>query len=322
MFQSLAHMRLGLIRALEDHPGHLPAQYLDRLNELDFSKRPVELDGLKETLLDNYQSVNTTIIKSYKLLEAALSKVEDQMDTTASAENLISRRYWEDRMRCNYAFYKESRVVPVDLKELQLVRQSIINNVPTFVPVLCLGPSPDHYSFVEIVATTGNIFYGAHFYQQALDDVRAMFPEPHQHKLRMYSVGSEDNEIGLHSILPSEKFGFIFSWNLFNYFSKAVAHEWINQASLLLRQGGKFMFLYNNAYDPVNAEWLDRGKTTYMTPKIIRDIASKNALQVHEFGSDQHYHWAILKKAGGIDCRLESHERGLIKDKKPVDRSK
>ena len=82
------------------------------------------------------------------------------------------------------------------------------------------------------------------------------------------------------------------------------------------------MFSYNNAYDPVNADWLDRGKATYMTPRIIQDIASKNALQVHEFGSDQHYHWVILMKPGGIDCRLDSHERGIIKDKKPVDRSK
>ena len=322
MFQTLANMRLGLLRALEQHPSQHPTDYVDRLNELDFSKRPVELDGLKETLLENYHTTNLTLTKSYNLLEAALSKIEDQMDATASAENKISRRSWEDHMRCNYAFHQQSRAMPIDTNNMSGMHKAIVTNMPIFVPVLCIGPSPDHFPLVETVATSGNIFYGAHFYQQALDDVRAMFPEPSQHKLRMYYVGNEDNEYGLHSLLPTEKFGFIFSWNLFNYFSKEVTHEWINQVSLLLRQGGKFMFSYANAYDPVNADWVDRNKVGYMTPKIIRDIASKNALQVHEFGSDQHYHWAILKKAGGIDCRLESHERGLIKDKKPVDRSK
>ena len=84
--------------------------------------------------------------------------------------------------------------------------------------------------------------YLVDIHQEFLDSTVGQFNTIYQRRLRPYLISGTD--LGP---LPQGQFGFIFSWNLFNYFSLDYIQQYLKSMYSVLRPGGIFVFSYNNS---------------------------------------------------------------------------
>lgn len=74
-----------------------------------------------------------------------------------------------------------------------------------------------------------------------LDDNIKQFNNIYQTRLRKYLIKEKKLDR-----LPQQQFGFVFSWEFFNYLTTDIVKKYLTQIYDLMRDGGYLMFGYNN----------------------------------------------------------------------------
>ena len=140
-------------------------------------------------------------------------------------------------------------------------------------------------------------------YSEPMIFTKNQYKEPFRSRIRTYLT----DETNL-NFLPSSEFGFVFSWNVFNYLPFNVIIEYLREIYCILRPGGTVMFSYNNAE---RAESMVRVEDKFMTcvPKtMLRDKAIELGYKITTMpDEDSMLSWAEFKKPGTLES-IKTHQ--------------
>lgn len=159
--------------------------------------------------------------------------------------------------------------------------------------------------------------YLAETRQEYLDTSTSQFPEEYINRVRQYIVDYTKDSSLLQ--LPHEQFGFIFSWNFFNYLPFSIIECYLRDAFALLKPGGTFMFGYNDANmvnGALHAEW---GGMSYVTQQMLTKAATEIGYEITStsHGFDCVWHnisWLEIKKPGILSTIKAHQTMGIVRD--------
>lgn len=157
----------------------------------------------------------------------------------------------------------------------------------------------------------GDPLYVTDVHQDFLDSTVAKFSEEYQRRIRPYLIKDQD-----FSQLPQEQFGFVFSWNHFNYLGIDTIKHYLQQIYKLLKPGGIVMFSYNNGDLPAAAEYAEKYYMTYMPKSLLIPMCEMLGFDVigtHDF--EPALSWIEIKKPGKLTTVKAHQVLGTIKFK-------
>lgn len=233
-------------------------------------------------------------------IRAEMIAIENHMVDLAFEKKLTTRIHWIRRLRCNYDFYRDHRNIALDTHDVEQIKFEIIKHLPEiYCPVALLGLDHRVPDLLKHLANHGNPLYVADIYEESFS-LLDQLPGRVKNRVIVKCLGKEDNQAGLQNVLPTNQFGFVLAWNLFNYFTEELIRDWLSQINQLLRPGGRVFFTYNNCLDPVNAGFIDVHRNGFMIPSRLALIAQETGMDVCEFGNIQSTHWAVLSHPGEL----------------------
>ncbi len=152
--------------------------------------------------------------------------------------------------------------------------------------------------------------------KEFLENTSNKFPEAYQRRLRTYWIDRfRTNEYDL-SALPEGQVGFVFAWNVFNYFPLENLKQYLLEIYRVMRPGGVMMFSYNNGENPVCIEYVEIGWMSYM-PKTLLVNLCRDAIGfdiIETFDREDNIHWIEVRKPGKLST-VKSHQvLGKISD--------
>lgn len=175
-----------------------------------------------------------------------------------------------------------------------------------------------HYPGLELGCRTGawtkhlvgsDPLYIVDLDQRFLNITAGQFSELYQARLRQYVVNflPQPNELNL-NILPENQFGFIFSWEFFNYLALETTRYYLEQIFKLLRPGGTMMFSYNDGDTPNGAAYAPYSQS-YMPKSHLVRVCNEIGFQV--INSECHdngvVNWLEIRKPGELST-IKSHQ--------------
>jgi SAM-dependent methyltransferase len=137
--------------------------------------------------------------------------------------------------------------------------------------------------------------YIADFFEEFFYTSLQQFPELYQGRVRKYLI---QDYCKIHN-LPKNTFGFIFSYNFFNYLSLDSIKQILSQSMEWLRPGGKIVFTYNNCDLPAAAAYAENSFMTYVPKTILQPMAESLGYETtFSFDNDPAYSIIEFKKPG------------------------
>lgn len=122
------------------------------------------------------------------------------------------------------------------------------------------------------------------------------FNQQYQIKLRTY-VTKETNL----DMLPQNQFGFVFSWNVFNYLTSDLVDQYLSQIYQILRPGGVCMFSYNNADRPNAAVFVETGFMSYLPKHLLLTLTNKHNFElIKAEDCEETVSWIEIRKPGDL----------------------
>jgi SAM-dependent methyltransferase len=140
-------------------------------------------------------------------------------------------------------------------------------------------------------------------HQLFLDSTLSKHTPEYQRRLRPYLI--EDDTL---SKLPQGQFGFVFSWNFFNYMSLARIKRYLTQVYDLLKPGGTFMFSYNNADMPGAARYADGYFMSYAPKSKLLPMCEEVGFTITSSTDfESAVSWIEIKKPGDLTS-IKAHQ--------------
>lgn len=151
-------------------------------------------------------------------------------------------------------------------------------------------------------------------YNEFLESTKRKFPAEYRNRLRCYTVGvTEDDDTDI-SFLPDNQFGFIFSWNLFNYFPLEHVRKYLTHCFRVLRPGGTMMFSYNNGERASCAEFVEEGYMSYMPKSLLVSLVANLGFDsITTFDEEDYISWIEIRKPGTLETNKAHQVLGEIK---------
>jgi hypothetical protein len=112
--------------------------------------------------------------------------------------------------------------------------------------------------------------------------------------------------------LPTNQFGFIFSWNVFNYFPLRETQTYLEESFKLLRPGGVMMFSYNNCENVTCAGLFENGMRSWMTEKLLIDTCKNIGFDIINSVTENEVNWVEIQKPGILKTVKASQAMGRI----------
>jgi|APFre7841882793_1041355.scaffolds.fasta_scaffold09522_2 phospholipid N-methyltransferase len=169
----------------------------------------------------------------------------------------------------------------------------------TKYPALEIGPGDGQWTRSLIAADP---LYLVDLYQEFLDSAAAQFPEDYQRRLRKYQVNAHGVSYTGLGQLPQNQFAFVFSCNVFEYFTLDVFTEYLTSIFKVLRPGGSAIITYNNTEYENNIFYVTLGVRSWM-PKTKLIAICKNIgyeiIDTVDYPSS--IHWITIKKPGVLN---------------------
>lgn len=164
--------------------------------------------------------------------------------------------------------------------------------------------------------------YIADNHDEFIGNAIAQFTSEYQNRVRKYHI--QDFKIypldqfgqSFKSSLPLNQFGFIFSYNYFNYLSLDSIKQFLSQAMNWLRPGGTMLFTYNNADMSASAGLTEGYFMTYVPKSMLVPMAESVGFDVAQcFDFQPSTSWIELRKPGVLDTVKAHQALGEIKFK-------
>jgi SAM-dependent methyltransferase len=193
------------------------------------------------------------------------------------------------------------RVLPIDEGTKTIVLNIARGYTDWHYPTLEIGPG--HGKWTEHLIA-GDPLYIVDIYQDYINSTLQRFNEVYRRRVRPYLVkpGQGDNFANL-SDLPQQQFGFIFSWNVFNYFPLTELTSYLRESFKLLRPGGIMMFSYNNCNSSICAYNVEVGLKSWMTEQLLIETCKNLGFEIintQSVSGSEEVHWIEIKKPGKL----------------------
>ena len=181
-----------------------------------------------------------------------------------------------------------------------------------------------HYPGMELGCRTGewtkhlvalDPLYLVDLDQQFVDTAASQFPEQYQNRLRKYVIGLPQAGERNFSVLPQGQFGFIFSWEYFNYLSLSTTRFYLEQTFHLLRPGGVMLFSYNDGETPTGAGYAESRYQSYMPRSVLMNLCRElgyEIIQAESFDSGV-ASWIELRRPGTLSTTRAHQTLGEIR---------
>lgn len=178
-------------------------------------------------------------------------------------------------------------------------------------PTLEIGPGDGDWTESLVAADP---LYIIDRHQEFINSTLSKFNGTYQRRLRPYLTGIHANRSEFdYSMLPQGQFGFIFAWNVVNFWPYEETKHTLRQCYDLLRPGGAMMFSYNNCDVVQCAEYAESGYKSYLTPKLLNAIFEELGFVVKQYRSPRtHIHWAEIGKPGQLTTSKQHQTMGRI----------
>lgn len=164
--------------------------------------------------------------------------------------------------------------------------------------------------------------YIADNHNEFLDNAISQFTPEYQRRIRQYHIHNFKiyplDQFGHQHkyTLPLNQFGFIFSYNYFNYLSLDSIKQFLIQSLELLRPGGTLLFTYNNADMSASAGLTEGYFMTYVPKSMLIPMAESLGFSVIQcFDFQPSTSWIELRKSGELTTVKAHQVLGEIKFK-------
>jgi len=147
--------------------------------------------------------------------------------------------------------------------------------------------------------------------QRFINETKKQFPDTYQNRLRGYIIDVVPNFLAL----PQEQFGFIFSWDYFNYLSLTTVSIYLKQLFQLLRPGGVLMFSYNDGETPTGAAYAENRAQSFIPLSRLSAVAKDIGFEIvktESFDSGV-LNWIELAKPGELKTVKAAQAMGEIR---------
>ena len=159
--------------------------------------------------------------------------------------------------------------------------------------------------------------YIADMHQEFLDSTMAKFTPEYQRRMRPYHIdrfATHDYDL---SKLPRNQIGFVFAWNVFNYFPYENLKRYLKEIYEVVRPGGVVLFSYNDGENPVSIEYVETGWMSYVPKTLLKAMVEEVGFKVIDtFDRENNVSWIEIKKPGTLETIKAHQVLGKISDLK------
>lgn len=161
-------------------------------------------------------------------------------------------------------------------------------------PALEIGPGIANWTDLLVASDP---LYLIDYYEESYKYISKKFSEAYLRRLRFYC--NKHNKFDF-SMLPQNQFGFIFSWNVFDYYTLESLNKLLAQCYNVLRPGGHMLFSYNNCEITNNIKTVEVGVKSFLTVDLIKGVCEVLGFEFIENRSVLDQHYCIIKKTGDL----------------------
>lgn len=240
-------------------------------------------------------------------VSSLLVEIQSQIDELAT--KLFTNNY-ELELTCNaIERVRDVRKIAPD-EQFELALSQRINLYSNWqYPALEIGCRDGEWTKYLVASDP---LYIADSFEEFLVSAVQQFPELYQGRIRKYKI-VENCKI---KNLPDNQFGLIFSYNYFNYLSLDSIKQYLNQAMVWLRPGGKIVFTYNNADLPSAAAYAESFFMTYVPKSILLPMAESIGFEtVYTYDHEPAFSIVEFQKPGNLKSIKLSQTMGEMKIK-------
>lgn len=172
-------------------------------------------------------------------------------------------------------------------------------------PALEIGPGDGTWT-EHLIA--GDPLYIVDIHEEFIEATLNKFNSVYRNRIRPYLIGSHGISDTDLSVLPQGQFGFIFSWNVFDYFPLDYIKTFLEQSMKLLRPGGIMMFSYNDCDIAQCAEFVDQGFKSWMPRTLLTKTCTELGFEIiHTSSLEETVNWIEIKKPGELKT-VKAHQ--------------
>ena len=249
------------------------SQIQDLTRQLEINSRPIDY------LLYDGSKINNSIANYLTVLSDTKKQISDlvkQIDTDIllldEGYKLDCKREEKFHLRASVEDNRELRNYIMNAEVRKLIKGRLGHYISWKHPALEIGPGDGLWT-QELVGF--DPLYVADVHEEFLQSTAQKFNSLYQRRLRPYHIAHGDL-----SALPKEQFGFIFAWNVFNYFSLDTIEMYLEQIKPLLKPGGVVMFSYNNCENYKSVEMFENHFMTYVPNKDLMAAVKRQGYNV------------------------------------------
>lgn len=276
-----------------------------------------EVDGQLSQLLNipqhlAYQDNITDIIRHLDSAGQQLTEVDNKLpkiiEEIEKEINDITKEYLQRGYIINGFFgsnstdvftEREHRILPINDNTRGEAIVRIRNYTSWKYPTLEIGPGDGAWT-EHLVA--GDPLYLVEVHKEFIDSTLSKFNPTYRNRLRPYLLKSHDGEPAFDlSELPQNQMGFVFAWNVFNYFPLKETTAYLKEIYNVLRPGGVALFTFNNCEFPQCAEYVESGFRSWMPATLLEDTCKSLGFEIIVIRNiEETVHWIEIKKPGEL----------------------
>ena len=206
---------------------------------------------------------------------------------------------------------RNNRLMPISDETRSEVIVRLRGYTDWHYPVLEIGPGDGMWT-EHLVA--GDPLYILDRHQEFIDNTLNKFNGVYRNRIRPYLTGPHGrvHEEDM-SMLPENQFGFIFSWNVFNYMPLKETITMLQGSYRCLRPGGTMMFSYNNCDVAQCAEYVEQGFRSWMPGGLLEKTCEELGFEIIVNRSiEETVHWIEIRKPGDLSTTKHHQVLGKI----------
>jgi|TARA_R110000803_G_scaffold152045_1_gene217107 SAM-dependent methyltransferase len=213
-------------------------------------------------------------------------------------QNLRTMRHWRN--------IRLDQTGSPDMHMLGVIRKHVEHRYP----VLEIGCRDGDWTKFLVA---GDPLYISDYTEEFMHNAVHQFTKQYIPRVRQYQI--KDNNI---NDLPENQFGFVLSYNFFNYLAFDTIKQWMRKAHTWLRPGGIIMFTYNNADHGYGAAMAESSVQSYCPMSLLVPMCESIGLQYHDHRDYVNtpftpMSWIQFKKPGELSTVKVAQALGQIK---------
>jgi len=267
-------------------------------------------DGCPFDFIDLHTKVDNLVASSNLERELSIPQADFEQKIRELETQYLSLSYrnqWLDRQRDLHEL-RELRQQDIDQETAKYISAIINANIDWRFPVLELYPSGIWTK--NLVA--GDPLYIVDVEDYFIENATKDFNKQYKQRLCPYLIAREEPTL---DHLPQNQFGFIFSWNAFEYLPYANIVLMIRELFKVTAPGGKVLVSYNNCEKPESCRLVEENFRCYFTRELMQMIATGNGFDVlNFFEPSDNSSLVLLQKPGTLNSPKLQQTLGKLND--------